>query len=264
MTGLEFTRKLDEPGSLKTLCGEPGYIAPEQLERWPAYGFACDIWSIGVVVYELLGGCHPFEGDWDQIFDQTRTGQYSFYPNLFRKISFSARELVARLMTVMPHERLTAEEALAEDWLVVNRDVLATKTLPTEDIAKMATVLNETTATHLFEELQRTFSVYHRQEDVLRKAGGQPGNQSVIDDDGATLSSSKSEQEESYEVNELVSASFRGVIKEHSVGCFVPGLYVRCACRSVSQSYHCVCCACRCRRISWGSSACQRRVCRSL
>ena len=50
--------RLTEPG---TILGTPGYIAPEQL-RGSNVDFRADIFSFGVMLYELAAGVHPFEG----------------------------------------------------------------------------------------------------------------------------------------------------------------------------------------------------------
>lgn len=47
---------------LNTNCGTPIYMAPE-IWQSQNYNEKVDIWSIGVTMYYLLGGCHPFEGD---------------------------------------------------------------------------------------------------------------------------------------------------------------------------------------------------------
>jgi calcium-dependent protein kinase len=46
--------------SLETIVGTPYYVAPEVLEG--KYGFECDMWSLGVLMYILLSGYLPFPG----------------------------------------------------------------------------------------------------------------------------------------------------------------------------------------------------------
>ena len=43
-----------------TFCGTPLYISPELLQH-KSYGSKVDIWSIGILAYELLFGRVPFE-----------------------------------------------------------------------------------------------------------------------------------------------------------------------------------------------------------
>ena len=53
------TTRLTEPGSM---LGTPGYMPPEQL-RGEEVDFRADIFSFGVLVYELLSGVHPFSAE---------------------------------------------------------------------------------------------------------------------------------------------------------------------------------------------------------
>ena len=44
----------------ETYCGTLDYLAPEMVERQHKHDFSVDIWSIGVLTYELLTGLSPF------------------------------------------------------------------------------------------------------------------------------------------------------------------------------------------------------------
>lgn len=59
------------------IIGTSYYIAPEVLKL--DYDQRCDIWSAGVILYILVTGCPPFDGQDDKsIMDSVKKMQYTF------------------------------------------------------------------------------------------------------------------------------------------------------------------------------------------
>jgi len=124
-----FAKRVKEPNSLTTQCGTPGYVAPEILEGTP-YDERADMWSVGVILYILLGGYPPFiESTQRDLFRKIRKGEYEFHEEYWGTVSTDAKDLIGSLLKVDAAERLTASEALDNAWIqgdgakLANRDL---------------------------------------------------------------------------------------------------------------------------------------------
>lgn len=63
---------------MNTKTGTPYYMAPEVLEG--SYDETCDMWSIGVITYCMLGGYPPFNADTDaKLFRKIKLCDYEFH-----------------------------------------------------------------------------------------------------------------------------------------------------------------------------------------
>ena len=124
-----FAKKVHKPNSLTTQCGTPGYVAPEILEG-KAYDTQADMWSLGVIVYILLGGYPPFiEQNQKELFRKIRKGQYEFHEEYWGQVSKEAKDLISKLLTVVPDKRIDAEVAIRDKWIGASAAMLAGKDL---------------------------------------------------------------------------------------------------------------------------------------
>lgn len=120
-----FAKKAPVPKCLTTQCGTPGYVAPEVLEG-VKYGTQADMWSLGVITYILLGGYPPFMEDTQRaLFRMIKRGDYQFHPQYWQNVSRGAKGLIKKLLTVNPDERISASQALNDDWILEDDENLA-------------------------------------------------------------------------------------------------------------------------------------------
>jgi len=99
-------------GMTFTSCGTPGYVAPEIISQ-VGHGSAVDWWSLGILMYEMMAGCTPFESDDG---DMLKTCQRSMrgiptpqawpWPRCFGPIGAPLPQLISALLQANPLRRL--------------------------------------------------------------------------------------------------------------------------------------------------------------
>jgi calcium/calmodulin-dependent protein kinase I len=114
-----FSKQTSASNMMETRLGTPSYVAPEIIQGTP-YTKAVDMWSMGVIMYVMLGGYTPFQhNDQRALFRKIKHGKYQFHPKYWDNVSSEAKDLISGMLQLDPAERLTADQALDHPWVSV-------------------------------------------------------------------------------------------------------------------------------------------------
>ena len=105
-----------QPGKvLTTLIGTSYYIAPEVLKK--NYTEKCDIWSCGIILYILLCGYPPFNGNSNkEIYKEILSKEPDFSAEEWLDVSPEAIDLIKNMLVKNPDKRFNCKEVLEHQW----------------------------------------------------------------------------------------------------------------------------------------------------
>eukprot|EP00210_Caulerpa_lentillifera_P007956 g7595.t1 len=118
------SQKLNEDEKLSKKTGTPLYMAPEIFFGW--YGLEVDIWAVGMMLYQLIGGKLPFFGDHaDQlkkgpsfmIVQAVMDSELELTGSPWDNTSTELKSLIRGLLDLDYNTRLTAKGALHHLWI---------------------------------------------------------------------------------------------------------------------------------------------------
>jgi serine/threonine protein kinase len=112
-----FSRKLDGIIGSKTPCGTPYYLSPELCNDDEKYDFNCDIWSLGIVLFELVTNKLPWYKEKINYKDFLKlvinTKKMPFPENMDEKLKY----LIQIMLKKDPNRRATLKEIITLDFI---------------------------------------------------------------------------------------------------------------------------------------------------
>lgn len=118
--GLSIT--LENDRLTNTLCGSPIYMAPEVLLD-NIYGVKTDLWSVGVMLYQLIYGFHPFSfKNMHELMHEIKDHNIIFPPS---RISKQCVDLISKLLIVNSDSRISWTDFFNHKWFqIADQDMI--------------------------------------------------------------------------------------------------------------------------------------------
>ncbi|KAJ1912629.1 hypothetical protein IWQ60_009578 [Tieghemiomyces parasiticus] len=122
LTDFGLARYLSEATFVATMCGTPNYLAPEVIgasDGHVRYTKLVDMWSLGVILFHMLTGVLPFEGETQpQLYAAIQRGLTATHRPEFATLSPGASNLITHLLQLQPERRLPVAEAQRHAWVL--------------------------------------------------------------------------------------------------------------------------------------------------
>ncbi|KAK7130997.1 hypothetical protein R3I94_016209 [Phoxinus phoxinus] len=114
-----FSNEFTLGNKLDTFCGSPPYAAPELFQGKKYDGPEVDVWSLGVILYTLVSGSLPFDGqNLKELRERVLRGKYRipFY------MSTDCENLLKKFLILNPTKRGSLEQIMKDRWMNVGHE----------------------------------------------------------------------------------------------------------------------------------------------
>lgn len=112
---------------LQTKCGSPRYVAPEIYSGGSAYTRAVDLWSLGILLFYIVTGYFPFDGDSRAILGERVMHKEVKFPEY---LSRQLCDLISGLLRKDPRTRMTIEQVVMHPWVAAGAPCVSSCRFP--------------------------------------------------------------------------------------------------------------------------------------
>ena len=117
ITDFGFAKQVDKNSLITTLCGSPMYMAPEIINK-KDYDIKSDLWSVGVILYEMIYGSVPFNvSNFLELIKNINNKDITFNHKKIKPTS-ECLELMKQLLIKDPKNRITWEAFFNNKWFL--------------------------------------------------------------------------------------------------------------------------------------------------
>uniref|UniRef100_A0A3Q1D0G3 non-specific serine/threonine protein kinase n=1 Tax=Amphiprion ocellaris TaxID=80972 RepID=A0A3Q1D0G3_AMPOC len=201
-----FSNEFTLGNKLDTFCGSPPYAAPELFQGKKYDGPEVDVWSLGVILYTLVSGSLPFDGqNLKELRERVLRGKYRipFY------MSTDCENLLKKFLILNPSKRGSLEQIMRDRWMNVGyeEDELKPYIEPQPDYKDPRRTdimlqmgfsqeeIQDSLVNQKYNDVMATYLLLdYRNSEVLnaQTRGGQADNRSAAEDSGRKSSSGSS------------------------------------------------------------------------
>jgi serine/threonine protein kinase len=146
-----FARYKEEDTLLKTVCGSPLYMAPEIIKK-QHYTESADIWSAGVLFYQMLTGSQPFKcSSFYELSKLVDDGEDCIkYPPYMTAVS---RDILQKVLIFDYNERIGIQECLdvVNKAITQEEDIFEMDGIPKQKIIESKEMLESSESNKLLE-----------------------------------------------------------------------------------------------------------------
>uniref|UniRef100_A0A1I7SBJ3 Serine/threonine-protein kinase par-1 n=1 Tax=Bursaphelenchus xylophilus TaxID=6326 RepID=A0A1I7SBJ3_BURXY len=209
-----FSNQFSAGTKLDTFCGSPPYAAPELFQGKKYDGPEVDVWSLGVILYTLVSGSLPFDGqNLKELRERVLRGKYRipFY------MSTDCENLLKKFLVLNPARRGTLEQIMRDrsGWMNMGYedDELKPYIEPTKDqrdekiiqvlksLGYSSQTINDALDRERFEEVHATYLMLKASKQDLETPlpGTVPQNQQGVDSNPLSQSSGGNSAQSKYQ-----------------------------------------------------------------